>query len=129
MNKPILFVLYISLACCIGFISGVFFGGFYSRDIVSETISQDDEIRMLLDSFGRVWQAHSSVEDLERIRNLEELKALKGKYQRSGLLHARSFKDRAEAMKRKVPNPAAIISLEESVADMEKTFLSGSASE
>lgn len=48
MNKPILFVVYISVATCLGFILCAMFGAPNTKEIVYESISQRNEIDKLL---------------------------------------------------------------------------------
>ena len=71
MNKPILFILYISFACCIGFIGGMFFGGFYNQNIVAKTVSEYNEVQDLMEWYKLIIIDQIIIEDLETINNRE----------------------------------------------------------
>ncbi|MCU7796306.1 MAG: hypothetical protein KZQ75_04150 [Candidatus Thiodiazotropha sp. (ex Myrtea spinifera)] len=122
MSKPILFILYISLASTIGFVGGVYFGTTYKKDVVLETITEYDNVRELLDWYGLIVSMKLNLENLERTKSLEELEEVKSKYKSSGLSHISIFRKHAEKVKSSAKSFEAIIELEESVNDMERYF-------
>ena len=122
MNKPILFVLYISLACVIGFIGGVYFGGPHKKEVVLETITQHSEVQKLMGWYGLIVSSQFDVKELEKINNMNDVEATILKYKRNGLSHIKLFREVAERMKKDAPNPEAILELEKSVTEMEKSF-------
>jgi hypothetical protein len=122
MNKPILFVLYISLACIVGFIGGVSFGGPHKKEIVLETLSQHNEVQTLMVWYGLIVDSKLEVETLERIKNMDDVESAILKTKKNGMSHVKLFNEQAEKMKRNAPNPEAILQLESSVKEMEKIF-------
>ena len=122
MNKPVLFVLYISFACCIGFIGGMLFGGFYNQDIVAKTIKEYNEVQTLMDWYQLVVIDKLRLKDIESISNMSELETLKFKYKKNGLRNIKLFRDQANVIKKKAVNPSAIIQLENGVDEFERYF-------
>lgn len=119
MNKPILFVLYLSLACSIGFVCGVYFGGFYTRDIVFNTIRQHGEVEDLIDWYGMIIQEKQMVEQLSTIEGMHGVQTLREKHIQNGLSNIRIFREQAKKIKKDASNPQAIFDLEESVSEIE----------
>jgi len=122
MNKPIIFVLYISIACSIGFIGGVTFGDHYKKKVVLETISQRDEILNLMNWHQLIIQDHLALDDLEGVNDMSGLESLKEKYKHNGLSHIYLFREQAIKLKKSAPNPSYILALEANVSDIEKQF-------
>ena len=122
MNKPILFVLYISIACCIGFIGGIFFGGFYNKNIVAETVTEYNEVQKLMEWYKLIVIDQLQLKDLEAIKNIQDVDSLKEKYKKNGLSHIVLFKEQANIMKKNAPNPSAIVEFEDRVNEIEKYF-------
>jgi len=122
MNKPILFILYISFACCIGFIGGMFFGNFYNKNIVVETVSEYNEVQKLMEWYKLIVFDQLQLKDLEAINSIHDVDSLKAKYRKNGLSHINLFKEQANIMKKNAPNPSAIVEFEDSVNEIEKYF-------
>jgi len=122
MNKQILFILYISIACFAGFIGGIAFGATYQNNMVLETVSQDYEVQKLIDWYQLIVQDNIVLEQLAEIKNMSDIDSLKAKYQRKGLSHVKLFRKQAEAIKRDAKNPPAILTLETDVTKIEKSF-------
>jgi len=122
MNKPIIFVLYISLACSIGFIGGITFGDHYKKNVVLETISQHDEIHDLMNWHQLIILDQLVLDDLEGINDMSGLESLKEKYKNNGLSHISLFREQANKLKEGAPNPTYILALEANVSDIEKQF-------
>ncbi|MFX0203693.1 MAG: hypothetical protein ACFFCW_46945 [Candidatus Hodarchaeota archaeon] len=122
MNKAILFILYISLACCIGFIGGMFFGGFYNQDIVQKTVSEYDKFEKLMERYKLIIYDQLKLEDLEAINSIDDIASLKEKYRENGLTNIKLFREQANILKKNAPNPSPIVELENSVNEIEKVF-------
>lgn len=122
MKKPFLFVFYISFACCIGFVGGMYFGGFYNQNIISKTISEYGEVQELMEWFKYIIITESVVDDLEAVTSVEGIELLREKYKRSGLTHVKLFSEHADSMKENAPNPAAIIELENKINEIAQKF-------
>jgi len=122
MNKPILFILYISIGCFVGFIGGIVFGTTYQNNVVLETVSQNYEVQKLMDWYQLIVQDNIVLEQLAEIKNMSDIDYLKAKYKRNGLSHVKLFRKQAEAIKKDKTNTPAILSLETDVTKIEKSF-------
>ena len=115
-------ILYISFACCIGFIGGMFFGGFYNQNIVVETVSEYNDVQKLMEWYKLILIDQLQLEDLEAINTIDDVDALKDKCKKNGLAHIELFKEQANIMKKNAPSPSAIVELEDRVNEIEKVF-------
>lgn len=122
MNKPTISVLYLLIACCVGFIGGVFFGGFYNRNIIVETISEVNNVQKLMEWHKLIVIDEVLLTDLEKIARLSDVDDLKKKYRKNGISHIELFREQAKIIKKEAPNPTAIVELEKGVDEIEKSF-------
>jgi hypothetical protein len=122
MNKPLISVLFLSIACCVGFIGGVFFGGFYNKNIIVETISEVNNVQKLIEWHKLIIIDEVLLNDLENIAGLSDVDDLKKKYRKNGITHIELFREQAKIMKKEAPNPTAIVELEKNVDEIEKSF-------
>lgn len=120
MNKPILFILYISFACCIGFIGGMFFGGFYNQNIVVKTVNEYNEVQKLMEWYKLIAINQLELKDLEAIKSMQDVDTLKAKYRKNGLTNIRLFREQANIMKKNAPNPSAVVEFEDSINEIER---------
>ena len=122
MNKPIILTVCIAIACCVGFIGGMYFGGFYHRDIVLKTISEYGEFRKLQTWLSIIVQDESVLKDLESINEIRELELIKKKYRKAGLSHINILQKQVSSMKEDVPNPSALKEYEIIIEKYKKYF-------
>lgn len=76
MNKPIIFIVYISIACCVGFIGGVFFDKPYKQYVVKETISQYNRSQMLMSWYQMIVFDQLAIKDLKGVNSLQDVNSL-----------------------------------------------------
>lgn len=122
INKPTLFVIYISIACSIGFISGMYFDGYYNRDIAVELVSEFKEVRKFFENYENIIINDRVLNDLNSIKNLNDLDAIRDKYREYGLSSVHLFKKQANTMKDNSANSSAIMEFEKKVEEFEKNF-------
>jgi hypothetical protein len=122
MNKPLISVMFLSIACCVGFIGGVLFGGFYNENIIVETISEFNKVQNLMEWHKLIIIDQMLLNDLEKISGLSDVEDLIKKYKKNGISHIELFNKQAKIIKKDAPNPTAIVELEKNVDDIEKYF-------
>ena len=122
MNKPILNVVYISLACIIGFIGGIEYGVPSNKKLAIETVTQHNEIQKLMSWYELILSNKSNIESLNEMKNIEDIEKTILKRKENGLTHIRLFRKQANRIKKNAPNPEAIIVFEKSVNEMEHVF-------
>lgn len=102
MKKPTLFVIYISIASSIGFIGGMYFNGFYNRDITvehnrdiaAELVTEIKEVRKLFENYENIISNDRIVNDLNTIKSLNDIDYIINKYKEYGLSSIDLFKNR-----------------------------------
>lgn len=115
-------MVFLSIACCVGFIGGVLFGGFYNKNIIVETISEANKVQRLMEWHKQIIMDEVLLNDLETIASLSDVDDLKKEYRKNGISHIELFKEQAKIIKKEAPNPRVIVELEKGVDEIEKSF-------
>lgn len=91
--------------------------------MVVETINEYDGVQKLMGWYQLAIFDKIVLEDLEEIRNMDDVRSLVKKVQHNGLSHIELFRKQAKMMKKGAPNPAQISELEVGLLEVEKKFL------